>query len=127
MTEVELIKKMETCLENGKECDDKKCRDVLIRDALCIIKMQKERLEALVKTLGEQQAQIDGLNGLLAKNYTDERLVAVLNEIIDTVRDEDGCLEDDIDVLQTAMCELSLDGYVKVGKLDKTPHIVLNK
>jgi hypothetical protein len=53
--------------------------------------------------------------------------VAVLNEIIDTVRDEDGCLEDDIDVLQTAMCELSLDGYVKVGKLDKTPHIVLNK
>ena len=127
MTEVELIEKMESCLDHGKECDEKQCRDVLIRDALAVIKMQKDRLEALVKTLDDQQAQIDGLNGLLTKKYTDERLVAVLNEIIDTVSCEDGYLDDTIDVIQTAMYELQLDGHIKIGKNDKIPKIVLYK
>lgn len=127
MTEVELIEKMESCIENKTECDDKQCRDTLIRYALEIIKMQKERLESAVKTMNEQQAQIDGLNGLLTKKYTDEQLVAVLNEIIDTVSCEDGYLDDTIDVIQTAMYELQLDGHIKIGKNDKIPKIVLYK
>lgn len=126
MTEVELIKKMESCLEHGKECDDKMCRDVLIRDALAIIKMQKERLEEAGKRMAEKDHKIAELMRLVKVKCTQQQLADAVNDIIRSFFDEDDDLEDTIRTLGEFMTITGMVGHVAVSRNCERIGIVLD-
>lgn len=131
MTEVELIEKMESCLEHGKECDEKQCRDVLIRDALAVIKMQKERLEEAGKLCAEKDHKNAELMRLCKVKCTQQQLADAVNDIIrsfDIDEDEVGCsqMEHMIRTLGDFMKLTGMVGHVAVSRNCKRIGIVLD-
>ena len=126
MTEVELIKKMESCLEHGKECDEKQCRDVLIRDALAVIKMQKERLEEAGKSMADKDHKIAELMRLCKVKCTQQQLADAVNDIIRSFFDEDDDLEDTIRTLGEFMTITGMVGHVAVSRNCERIGIVLD-
>lgn len=131
MTEVELIRKMETCLEKGKECDDKMCRDVLIRDALAVIKMQKERLAEAGKSMAEKDHKIAELMRLCKVKCTHQQLANAVNDIIcsfDVDEDDVGCSqwEYQLRTIGGFMKVTGMVGHVAVSRDCKRFGIVLD-
>lgn len=131
MTEIELIEKMEQCLEHGKECDEKQCRDILIRDALAIIKLQKERLEVASKSMAEKDHKIAELTRLVKVKCTQQQLADAVNDIVrgfDIDEDEVGCsqMEYTIRSLGDFMKVTGMVGHVAVSRNCERLGIVLD-
>lgn len=126
MTEVELIEKMESCLEHGKECDEKQCRDVLIRDALAVIKMQKERLEEAGKRMAEKDRKIAELMRLAKVECTHQQLADAVNEIISGLIDEECEWADAIRAIGEFMTITGMVGHVAVSRNCERIGIVLD-
>ena len=131
MTEVELIKKMESCIENKTECDDKQCRDTLIRYALEIIKMQKERLEEAGKRMADKDHKIAELMRLCKVKCTQQQLADAVNDIIrsfDIDEDEVGCsqMEYMIRTIGDFMKVTGMVGHVAVSRNCERIGIVLD-
>lgn len=99
MTDVEIIHDLEKCaISKCSECsrskdDDLACSEKLLRDAVSIMKLQKNAIEACSESIAEFKEDNSRLRAAVRVSYTKQELVRAVNSIIESFAEDASCDE----------------------------------
>jgi hypothetical protein len=131
MTENNILFELECCSTKGcHKCPRQGkvgCTDSLAKDALTIVKMQKERLEGYNEELHKLETTNRRLQTVCRYEFTPETLVKAVNGIIKACMDEDSGLVEKIAAIENLARVTNLKCFVGLHPGDPAPEIILKK